>query len=107
MKPVRLASAANQEIDEAAGWYESQQSGLSDKFLEAIDDAIALIQRHPAAFPVLQDASPPLKIRRALLDRFPYALVFLELATEIRVVAVAHLKRRPGYWLRRIEGSQK
>ena len=43
-----------------------------------------------------------LVIRWALLPRFPYAVIFMDLGTEIRVLAVAHAKRRPGYWLDRV-----
>ena len=46
-----------------------------------------------------------LEVRRALLPRFPYALVFLELQTEIRVLAVAHAKRHPDYWLNRLQAT--
>jgi toxin ParE1/3/4 len=42
-------------------------------------------------------------IRRALLLRFPYALIFVDLGAEIRVLAPAHTKRRAGYWLNRVE----
>lgn len=44
-----------------------------------------------------------LVIRRALLPRFPYAVVFMDLGAEIRVLAAAHARRRPGYWLNRVE----
>jgi hypothetical protein len=43
-----------------------------------------------------------LDVRRALLARFPYALVFLILEEGVRILAVAHAKRRPGYWLGRV-----
>lgn len=102
MKPVRLAREANREITEAATWYESRQTGLSDKFLDEIDGVLVRIRRHPESFTVIPDTSPKLAIRRALLSRFPYALIFLELEKEIRVIAAAHLKRRPTYWLRRL-----
>ena len=46
-----------------------------------------------------------LEVRRALLPRFPYALVFLELQTEIRVLVVAHAKRNPDYWLNRLQAT--
>lgn len=42
-------------------------------------------------------------IRRALLPRFPYAVVFIDLGAEIRILALAHAKRQPGYWLDRVE----
>jgi toxin ParE1/3/4 len=102
MKPARLTPAANREIAEAAEWYEARQAGLSDRFFDEIDNALALIQRHPAAFSLLPDLPLDLCVRRALLDRFPYCLIFLELRSEIRVIAVSHLKRRPDYWLSRL-----
>jgi len=39
--------------------------------------------------------------RRVLLKRFPYFIVFFDWQDEIYIVAVAHAKRRPGYWKRR------
>jgi len=56
----------------------------------------------PDAFPRLLGPAPELGIRRALLPRFPFGLVFLQIGREIRIVAVAHAKRRPGYWLHRV-----
>jgi len=41
-------------------------------------------------------------IRRALLARFPHAILYVEMPAEIRVVAFAHLRPRPGYWLHRV-----
>jgi hypothetical protein len=46
-----------------------------------------------------------LEVRRALHPRFLYALVFLELQAEIRVLAVAHAKRHPDYWLNRLQAT--
>jgi hypothetical protein len=45
-----------------------------------------------------------LDTRRAMLPCFPYGVVFLELGTEIRILAVAHAKRQHGYWLDRVVG---
>jgi len=46
-----------------------------------------------------------LEVRRALMSVFPYALIFLELKREIRVIAVAHTSRRPGYWIYRVRSG--
>jgi hypothetical protein len=66
----------------------------------------ALERRSPGARGCLGlplfDTPPELKIRRALMPRFPYSAVFPELPSEIRIVARAHLKRRPRYWLHRV-----
>ncbi|MDO8433570.1 MAG: hypothetical protein Q7S58_14290 [Candidatus Binatus sp.] len=102
MKSVRLAPETVAELSEAAAWYESQRPGLAEDFLNEFEAVLRLIETRPASFPRLLDAAPDLNIRRAPLSRFPYSAVFIELPAEIRIVAVAHLKRRPGYWLNRV-----
>ena len=103
MKPVSLSPEAVLELAEAASWYETRQPGLAVKFLQDIDQAQQAIQSRPLSFPRLANTAVDLEIRRALLPRFPYALVFLELQTEIRVLAIAHAKRHPDYWLNRLQ----
>ena len=103
MKLARLAPEAVAELAEAAAWYESRRPELARQFLREFETILRVIESRPSTFPRLLDTSPELSIRRALLPRFPYASVFLELASEIRIVAVAHVKRRPGYWLNRVE----
>jgi toxin ParE1/3/4 len=102
MKPARLAPEAVTELADATVWYESRGSGLARKFLQEFETILRLIESRPASFPRLLDTSAELNIRRALLPRFPYASIFIELPSEIRIAAVAHVKRSPGYWLNRI-----
>ena len=102
MKPARLAPETIAELGEAAAWYESQRPELAEDFLEEFEGVLRLIETRPASFPRLLDAAPDLIIRRALLSRFPYSAVFVELPAETRILAVAHCKRRPGYWLNRV-----
>jgi hypothetical protein len=63
--------------------------------------AVDRIEEAPLSFPLVVRLDADLGVRRALLHRFPYSVVFLPLATELRVLAIAHLHRRPGYWRRR------
>ena len=105
MKPVSLSPEAVQELTEAASWYETRQPGLAIRFLQEIDQAQHAIQSRPLTFPRLANTAVDLHIRRALLSRFPYALAFLELQTEIRVLAIAHAKRHPDYWLNRLQAT--
>ncbi|MBU6432936.1 MAG: type II toxin-antitoxin system RelE/ParE family toxin [Nitrospirae bacterium] len=103
MKPVGLSPEAVVELTQAASWYETRQPGLAIRFLQEIEQARQAIQSRPLSFPRLANIADDLTVRRALLPRFPYALVFLELPTEIHVLAVAHAKRHPDYWLNRVQ----
>jgi toxin ParE1/3/4 len=105
VKPLGLSPEAVVELTEAASWYETRQPGLAIRFLQEIDQAQHAIQSRPLSFPRLAHTAVDLEIRRALLPRFPYARGFLELQTEIRVLAVAHAKRHPDYWLNRLHAT--
>ncbi len=103
MSAVRLSPEAVAELAEAADWYAARRPGLDVEFLTEIERVLPLIGSSPTSFPRLLGLPVDLVIRRALLPRFPYAVVFMDLDTEVRVLAVAHAKRRPGYWLNRVE----
>lgn len=100
-KPVRLVPEARAEILGTATWYERQRSGLGDDFMAAVDEALARIGRlGPDCRPVVGLPSE-LGARRVMVRRFPYLVVFVEMPRAIRVLAVSHARRRPGYWERR------
>ena len=103
MTDVRFAPEVTDELAEAVLWYEDRRLGLGRELLDEIEAVLPLIAERPRSFPRLQGVDPALEIRRALLPRFPYALVFLVREEEVRILAVAHLKRRPGYWLSRVQ----
>ena len=104
MSVVRLSPEAINELVEAAAWYRAQRPGLESELLDEVERVLPLIETAPAAFPRLLDIPADLVVRRALLPRFPYALVFIDLGDYVEILAVAHTKRRPGYWLDRIAG---
>jgi len=101
---VRLSPEAVDELAEAAAWYMARRSGLEVEFLSEVERLLPLIETSPASFLRLLHLPADLLIRRALLPRFPYSLIFMDLGAEVRVLAVAHGKRRPGYWLNRVGG---
>ena len=102
MTPVRFAPEVSDELAEAALWYEAKQPGLGEDLLAEIAVTLQVVGGRPRSFPRLQDVHTTREIRRALLARFPFALVFLVRSDEVRILAVAHAKRRPGYWLSRV-----
>lgn len=77
-------------------WYEAQSAGLGREFLEALRARFADLQSTPNRFPRVSE-----RLRRAMLDRFPYAVFFTVVGETIHVVACMHGRRHPARWLRR------
>ena len=84
---------AEADLEHAAGWYDEEQVGLGSRFLSDVDQVFGRIRERPQQFPAVSG-----DIRRALLHTFPYAVYFRETNDTIRVLAVLHLRRRPGLW---------
>jgi plasmid stabilization system protein ParE len=102
-RPIRLHDAARREAVNAARWY-ARYAGMSlaREFFSAVDSTLASIGEHPEARPLAHDAPPSVEARQAALHRrFPYRVVFVARTTDVYVLAVAHKRRRPGYWTRR------
>jgi hypothetical protein len=102
MKPVRLDPEARDEIRAAAAWYAERRTGLGEEFLAAVDGAIGRIRLGAKAARRVPRIAPDLGVRSLRVQRFPYMLVFVELERAFRVLAAAHDRRRPGYWLKRL-----
>jgi len=99
----RYRPAAQAELIEAATRYEAASEGLGADFIKAIDDALAVVVASPERWPFAPRVSPRHRVRRYPLKRFPFAVVYrLVGEDELEVLAVAHQKRRPGYWTRRL-----
>jgi plasmid stabilization system protein ParE len=77
VKTLRFSPESVEELAEAAEWYASQRPELAEWFLEEIARALKSAQTRPASFPRLRDLPPDLAVRRALLSKFPYAVLFL------------------------------
>ena len=90
----RVLSAAQIEATESALWYKDQQSGLADDFFTEMQKAFERIRDKPQGLSRLEHYSGPHGIRRCLMSRFPYAVIFLVGRDEAVVVAVAHTRRR-------------
>ena len=102
MTAVRYEPEALEEFEQASAWYERARPGVGHRFAARVDDTIDRIAEAPLSFPVLLRLDATYIVRRARLDRFPYGVVFLPLASDVRILAVAHLRRRPGYWQGRL-----
>jgi plasmid stabilization system protein ParE len=104
VKPVRVEPEAKQELAAAAAWYEERREGLGLELLAEVDAVFAAIARNPGRFPSYPRVAPDLGVRRAAARRFPFSIAFIDLPSVVRVLAVAHERRRPGYWVGRLKG---
>lgn len=99
---VRFQAEADEEAAEAAEWYERRRAGLGSDFLDELNRARETLSESPHTWPLWQGIPGPLGLRRFLLPRFPYGIAYLTDQREVVVIAVAHLSRKPGYWIGRI-----
>jgi hypothetical protein len=101
--PVELHPEARAEIRAAALWYEERRAGLGDDFVSEISTALTRIEERAESFPVWPGTGErPVVIRKAAVRRFPYLVAFDIHADHALVLAVAHARRRPLYWLARV-----
>lgn len=92
-RKISIHETAEAEINEAADFYDLENPGLGSIFINEIEKAVGLILEYPEAALLLRG-----KVRKKPLLKFPYALIYSVHPQEIRLVAVAHQKRRPFYW---------
>ena len=98
MKPVAYHRLADIELAESSVFYERRREFLGEAFLDAVDETLSKIQNnselgHPGKFGT----------RSRKLRRFPFRIVYLEQPDRIWIVAIAHLSRKPNYWLERLD----
>lgn len=90
---VFFHESAENELNEAADFYESQVKGLGTSFLSDVQSTIDFIQANPESYPRIHKV-----VRKCLMRQFPYSLLYSINDNAINILAVAHHKRRPYYW---------
>ena len=95
---IRISEPASDELSEAVRWYEVRRPGLGEDFFNAVNATLGLVETSPE---IGATVSADGNTRRMLVVRFPYQVVYRLRPTELVVVAVAHMKRRPRYWTNR------
>jgi plasmid stabilization system protein ParE len=94
---VITLEAADEELHKAKQYYELQRPGLGLEFVEAFEEAMERVVAFPEAWGLIAD-----KVRCCIFKRFEYGVIYVVRDETIFVLAVMHLKRRPGYWKRRL-----
>lgn len=96
MMRVVFTRIAKQELDDAVRFYELEYSGLGRRFKEEVKKAALRIAEYPKAWSIERG-----EVRKCLLHKFPYKLLYSVEANHILVIAVAHQHRKPDYWVDR------
>ncbi len=84
---------AEEEFNEAVGFYEAIEPGLGIDFAHEVYKTAQLCVSFPELWPVIEN-----EIRRALVQRFPYGVLYVNENSTISILAVMHLHRHPDYW---------
>lgn len=98
MNAVRFLDAAEKELWQERRYYNQRVAGLGDEFVAEVQAAVELIAERPEAFGIYGKS----EVRVCPLQRFPFNLFYLPVGDDIYLVAVAHQRRRPGYWKSRL-----
>jgi plasmid stabilization system protein ParE len=94
---VIFTRAASAELIEAQAWYENESPGVGRRFRQAVDLLVERMSASPRQFPMIYK-----NVRRALLRRFPYAIMFvIEPDHSLTVIACFHGSRDPAHWQKR------
>jgi toxin ParE1/3/4 len=98
---IRFADAARHELRKAVIYLEAEEAGLGMRFLDAVDVARKQILEAPLAWHPLGQG-----LRRCHLKCFQYGLIYRMREQLIEIIAVAHDRRRPGYWKPRLRNNR-
>ena len=97
---ARFLKAAELEVDEAVSYFDAQRDRLGDRFEQDLQNTVAFVTTHPLSGRAITD-----RVRKFRLRTFRYNIIYIVDADEIVIVAVAHHRRRPGYWRARLARS--
>lgn len=99
---TEFSHEARLELDAAADHYERDYPGRGLRFYDAVERAVRFIGMMPHTAPLYPGVPEELEVRRRLVRGFPFALAYRVVGDVVRVEALAHTHRSPGYWLPRV-----
>jgi plasmid stabilization system protein ParE len=90
------------EVDAALAWLTARDPTVAAKFLDELQQALRAVREAPLAHPLWPGVSSRHRVHRCVLAHFSFSLAFLVEREHLFIVAFAHQRRRPGYWLKRV-----
>ena len=95
---IEFRPQAEAELYKSYDWYEEQEPGLGDRFRLELEETIALVETRPNSFPFVEET----RFRRALLDKFPFVIIFTQENSTLVIASVFHTSRNPANLMDRI-----
>ena len=102
MRSLRVLEAAAVEAAEAAAWYEARRKGLGAEFRSEFKVALDRLREAILRGTPLPGGLGERGVKRLLMQRFPFSVVFVATGEGVTVLALAHHRRKPGYWRDRL-----
>ena len=100
---IEFHPEATAELAAQLDWYDTRRAGLRGDLLDELDAALQTVAEHPTiAPPWPSPLAAGAGVRAYRLGRFPFLLAYLVEGDVMYVVAIAHTRRRPGYWMERL-----
>ena len=93
MLPVDYLPGARRDFDESFDWYLERSAEAAIRFANAVDAALTIVAADPQRFAAVDELH-----RECPVKRFPFRIVYRVVESRVLVVAIAHAKRRPGFW---------
>ncbi len=94
---IEFLSEAEEEFQQAYQWYKNHNRELGEKFIEVVEHSLNSLLQFPQRYPIIHK-----NIRRIVLQKFPYSILYIIKDDKIMIVACFHGKRNPKYWQERI-----
>lgn len=97
MNRIRFHELATRELLETRDYYDEMVYSLGEKYVIEVERCLNIIKTNPLAYPVLKQ-----NVRKAVVIKFPYSILYRIEKDNIYILAVMHQKRKPKYWVERI-----
>lgn len=98
MNKVIFIDRASEELHNAVRYYNKERPGLGFEFANEVKATLSRIRFYPETWLEIDFG-----IRKCIVKRFPYALVYIYENSQIVIIAIMHMKRKPNYWKSRIQ----
>jgi plasmid stabilization system protein ParE len=95
---ARFLEVAEAELTDAVEYYDGEAPGLGDRLVAEVRATVELLEENPEIGPVVRGS-----LRKRAVSAFPYTIYYVVEGREIQILALAHQRRRPGYWWKRLQ----